>query len=244
VKKILFIVSCILLSSQAFSAVSPVLPATSREWQGSDYRLAAEIYTTRTYPLPRLSDREGARVLERLTARENLSFHRNKSLPVEVRLNDFAQLIVSANTIAKLYIEPESQSGSRTAETALFMAFLVRASGVGADLMSEYIPSIPKDENYNTRMSGLTQFGSGLASVTNGAVITIGTERFHYSPQDLSRLIEALAEAMPSLRSFMKEDFRRELAVRLRSIKSSYPRLSDQRNIDATVTSLDERISK
>src|SRR5215510_7205408 len=79
------------------------IPAASREWRGSDYASAYQTLASGRVPLPLFSENEGARLLQRMTSTENLSFHRNRTIPIQTRLKDFMTLIKGANSVLKLY---------------------------------------------------------------------------------------------------------------------------------------------
>src|SRR5215510_3867406 len=79
------------------------IAAASREWHGSDYARAYQTLASGGVPLPKFSENEGARLLQRMTALENFSFHRNRSIPLQTRFEDFLMLMQGANSVLKLY---------------------------------------------------------------------------------------------------------------------------------------------
>src|ERR1051325_4646770 len=83
----------ILLGSSAFADDTNIfrkagIPSPDREWMGFDYTLAGKALASERVPLPRLSDPEGKKLLDRITSTNNLAFSRNKSLPVQIRITD------------------------------------------------------------------------------------------------------------------------------------------------------------
>src|SRR5690349_7402312 len=144
-------VACVVLVAplaQAADSAAPKerLPALSREWRGADYQLAVDLIAKGQEPLPRLSSKRGAALLRRLTAPENLSFNRNKTLPVGSRLQDAMLILQSTNALAKTYVQDGQVDASAHSELAALLAFLLQLAATGTDLLEEYLPLIPKDE--------------------------------------------------------------------------------------------------
>jgi len=172
------------------------VPAADRQWTGSDYAAVAEVLSAGKLPLPSLRDDGGRAVLERLTSTENLSFHRNPSLPLQARMEDIINVLESSNRVAKLYLaaaihgdrSPPARAGSEPLhdEIARLIAFELHVMATAAELVDEYLPTMPRDDRYETRIAGMKRFASGVALGFVGALQSLSEKDF-YSPADLSR---------------------------------------------------------
>src|SRR4051794_39107391 len=121
------------------------LPATDREWFGDDYLRAAEMITTGKTSLPRLSDKKGVPLLERLTSTDHFAFYRNKSLPPASRMEDLMKSQQSVNAIMKQYAVAANKKGGEDLHDELIrlMAFSLRTNVLMVDLVDEFLPTIP-----------------------------------------------------------------------------------------------------
>jgi hypothetical protein len=213
------------------------IPTADREWRGTDYRLAAATFAATKLPLPRFSDKHGKAVLARLTSLENFSFHRNRTLPIDARLSDYINLLDGANAVLKRYLATAGKSQEFHKEIAALMSFMLQAAALGVELADEFVPTIPRDENYAVRMDGLKKMNSGLVTIYVGAENSLAEQRF-YSAEDLSLLLKAMSETLPRVNRVFSADYRVELRKKLTSHKSSFKKKEDLRYIDEMLKEL------
>jgi len=212
------------------------MPAVSRAWSGTDYQRAAEILAAGKVPLPRLSDPQGAALLGRMTSLQNLALERDSKLPLQSRLEDFVPLQQGASSLLKQYLAAGARGGFRP-ETARIAAFLVRSSALGLELVTEMIPTVPKDEHYATRMAGVKQMNDGMTTVFVGCEQML-TPSNHFAPEDLSILLEAMAETLPRVKKTFSADYRVELRKKLEADRPRFKAPEDARRIDAMIAAL------
>jgi len=230
-----FAFNCLAAETNVF--VEAGIPAPDREWRGADYRIAAATFAATKLPLPRFSDKHGKAVLDRVTSVENFSFYRNKTLPVDPRMADYANLLEGAGAILKRYLATTTKGREFHKELATLMAFILHAAAVGVELADEFIPTIPRDEKYPVRMDGLKKMNSGLVTMFVGAENSLAEQKF-YSGEDLSLLLKALSEALPRVKKAFSADYRVELRKKLTSHKSSFKNKEDIRYIDEMLKEL------
>jgi hypothetical protein len=209
-------------------------PALDREWNGKDYETVASLLKDGKVPLPTLATPEGQRFLQRLTSPENLSFARNKDLPIGARLGDFARLMVNANLILMRYVVVANQNVNVHAETTMQMCFALRIAETGVNLVEEFLPSLPKDDKYETRMAGLRKTYSGMTTLFGGAETSLGEATF-YSPDDLSSLLQSMAEVLPTVKKAFPPEYRVELRKKLEGRKTAFPKEKDAANLQKMI---------
>ena len=213
------------------------IPALSRDWSGDDYAQVAQVLAAGRLPLPRLTDEQGRLFLQRLTSKENLSFYRNHSLPIQQRMEGFFKLMGGANAIAKQYMAAANKGLDVHREIAQQLAFLLRATAVTVQLIDEFLPTVPKDEKYPVRMAGLKQTYSGLTTAFVGAETSLSETRF-YSPDDLTALLDAMSETLPTVKKVFSPDYKRELRKKLESHRAAFLRAEDTKNIQKMIDEL------
>jgi len=213
------------------------IPTADREWRGSDYMLAADIFTARKVALPRFSDMQGSLLLERLTSPENFAFHRNRTLPFASRIEDLLKLQQGANTISKLYLATATKGDYAHKETARLAAFMLHTAALTIELMDEFIPTIQKDDKYAIRMDGLNKMYSGLTTMFVGAEVSLSEQKI-YSPEDLSTLLEAMTTTLPRIKRAFTTDYRTELRKKLQTHKSKFKSRDDVRRIETMLREL------
>jgi hypothetical protein len=214
------------------------IPASDREWHGADYARTSEILSAGKVALPRLSDPLGAAVLNRLTSTENFSLNRNRALPVEARLSDYLAIQQSANEVLNLYLATMLRGEAKvTAEMTQIVAFLLRVSALGIDLLDEFLPKIPKDESYAKRMEGLKQMYSGMSTQFQGAEVML-REMNVYSQAERSLLLDAMAGVLPVLKKAFSQDFRVELRKKLEDDRKLFQNSQDLERIQAMIRDL------
>ncbi len=212
------------------------IPAVGRAWSGPDYQRAAEILASGKVALPRLSDPQGAALLGRMTSLENLALERDPKLSLQSRLEDFVPLQQGASALLKQYLAAGSRGGFRP-ETARLAAFLVRSSALGLELVTEMIPTVPKDEQYAARMADVKQMHDGMTTVFVGCEQML-TPSNHFAPEDLSILLEAMAETLPRVKKTFSADFSVTLRKKLEADRPRFKASEDVRRIDAMIAAL------
>ncbi|MFL6232504.1 MAG: hypothetical protein ACJ76N_05165 [Thermoanaerobaculia bacterium] len=214
------------------------LPAVSRDWSGPDYERAVQILSSGKIALPRFADPQGAALLRRMTSTENFALHHNKSVPLQARMEDYLKLYQGAASLLKLYYaEPAIGGGAPHQELAAFLAFLLHGSALGIELTDEFLPTIPKDDRYETRMAGLKQMSSGVTQVFQGAEETLA-ERQLLSADDLSVILRAMESTLPRIKKAFPADVRVELRKKLEEDKARFTGQEDLQRLDAMIREL------
>lgn len=214
------------------------IPAPSRAWTGADYTRAANVLGSGAAPLPRFSDSNGAPVLNRMTAVDNFDFYRSPSVPLQTRLGDYITFMGGANTLLKLYLySPRDSAGKAQPETAALLAYLLRTAAVGLDLAEAFMPTVPRDEKYATRVEGMKKMQAGFMTTFGGAEITL-TEDNGFSVADRSLVLKAMADTLPTLKRAFQADYKEELRQRLEADRAKFNGTEDRRLLDAMISQL------
>lgn len=199
------------------SPVNPFLkggvPATDRAWTGVDYKITYELILSKKVPLPRLNDPNGYNVLKRITDVSYFEVLKNKNINLNMRMQDFLTTFQSVNFILKFYISDPQKVETHRPELAIIMSYMIRISAVGVDLINEFLPTIPRDKKYSYRMQGLKKMYSGLTRMFVGAEMSLNET---YSKKDLSLILLAMRDSLPTLKNTFSDDYKTELKIKLK----------------------------
>ncbi len=229
--------SCAFAQSTEDALIAAGVPALSREWLGDDYVKAAEAINSGKVSLPKQNTETGKRFLTRLTSTENFAIIKNQSLPFEQRMDNFQKVIRSSSAILNQFASAASKGVNVHAELTEMLAFLLRTAAVGVRLMDEFLPTIQKDEKYETRMAGLKQFKSGLLTMFISSETSLSETSF-YTKEDTSLLLSVMAETLPTLLPSFEADVKQELRKKLQTRKEQFTLPDDARNIDFMLAEL------
>lgn len=214
------------------------IPAASREWNGADYARAVRILGEGKIALPRLADPQGAALLRRITSTENFAFHHSKDLPLQARMEDYLKMYQGTTSLLKLYYaEPAIGGVAPHQELAALVAFLLHGSALGVELTDEFLPTIQKDDQYETRMAGLKQMNSGLTSVFVGAEQMLADLQV-LSADDRSVILAAMESTLPRIKKAFPEDVRVELRKKLEEDKARFSGQEDLQRLGAMIREL------
>ncbi|MEK7782026.1 MAG: hypothetical protein AAB370_11055 [Verrucomicrobiota bacterium] len=214
------------------------IPSAEREWRGTDYKVAAEIFWAQKAPLPHFAHSKGAALVRRMTSLENLSFHRNRSLPISVRMEDYLLLIEGVSSIVEAYVKVANQGRDVPQETAGMVALLLEVGALGIELTEEFLPTLPLDEKYAIRIAGVKKMQAGFVGMFAGAELSLAERKF-YQPDDLSTLLEAMANTLPRLKPVFPVDFQIEMRRRLEAHLGEFNRPEDSRRINRMLKELE-----
>jgi hypothetical protein len=192
-------------------------PSPDREWQGKDYTALKELLVKSTLPLPRLESESGRTVLHRLVNPENLSFHHNRNLPLESRFPDLLTLMDCTKSIMLLYVRAVNSGEKLEKELADLLVFQLAVTSTAIELTEEFIPTIPKDEKYETRMAGFAKMKSGLTTILDGAITSL-SERAVYSDESIMKIARGVRDYYPRLASVLPETAKAEFRLKVRDM--------------------------
>jgi hypothetical protein len=225
-------------STRGQTLVEAGMPALSREWSGADYQRAAEVLASGKVPLPTLATPEGRAFFKRLTSPENLSFAANTSVPISVRMGDFSgSLMTGVKTILMQYLTAANKGARVHTEVAMQMSFMLHLAAAGIKLTDEFIPTIPKDDKYEIRLGGLKKMYGGMTTIFVGAETSLGENTF-YSPEDLSLLLQAMSEVLPTMKTAFPPDFGIELRKKLEKRKAAFPGEKDRQILQKMIAEI------
>lgn len=234
--------AALLISLSAPLLANPYLEqgiaSTDRDWRGGDYRKLVQAIDNKKVPLPLLENAEGARVLNHVCSVETLSFYRNKQLPLEFRIADFMLLMSSVTRLTTFYY-PEIVPGDAVhEEMAMLISSLLHISAAGIELVAEYMPMIPQDDMYETRMAGLSQFKRGCATTYSGSITSLLEDSIH-SDEGRSQILAAMAATSPVFKTVLSEDTQTEMRQRLAAARGQFTGVADRKNMDLLLSHLE-----
>ena len=196
-------------------------PATDRTWMGQDYVNVYQLINSDRSSLPDFSSKDGKAIIKRLTDTSNFEFCKDKSLPIGQRLQNFLQVSQASNSVMMLYATKLYSEQVYAGETADMLAFSLYLAEVGIDLMNEFIPTIPKDDQYEVRMQGVKQMFSGITTQVSGAEVTL-TEKETFSAENRLIILEAIHATLPKLKVAFSNEFKKELSNRFEKQKQNF----------------------
>jgi hypothetical protein len=150
---------------------------------------------------------------------------------------DYSQLLEGTGAILTRYLATPGKGQEFHKEIAALMAFMLHTAALGVQLAEEFVPTIPRDDNYGVRMDGLKKMNSGLVTIFVGAENSLAERKF-YSAEDLSLLLKAMSETLPRVKKAFSADYPVELRKKLTSHKSHFKSKEDIRYIDEMLKEL------
>jgi hypothetical protein len=114
---------------------------------------------------------------------------------------------------------------------------VLQGSALGVELTDELLPTIQKDDRYETRMNGLKQMNSGLTTVFVGAEQTLADRKI-LSADDLSMILGAMESTLPRIKKAFPEDVRIELRKKLEEDKARFTGREDLQKLSSMIREL------
>jgi hypothetical protein len=213
------------------------LPALSREWHSADYQAVVAAISKGEVPLPKLSSEPSAKLFKKIASLDNLALANNTTLPLDYRLQEMVVLLPTVASLSKSYMAEANRGEKVNGEIAALLVFLLHGTAAQARIVEEFIPTIPHDEKYSVRMDGLALVRSGATNVFLGLVTSL-SERSFYSDDDISLMLQAMADTLPSLKQLFAHDFRVELHNKLSAYLRLATRPKDLKNLDRMLAEL------
>ena len=189
-------------------------PSPDREWQAKDYTAFHNVLAKGILPLPKLDSEPGRSILRHLVDTQNLSFHRNRNLSIDIRMPDLLDVSQETKKIMLLYFRAAERGEKVEEELAELLVFQLAATAAVIEVVEEFVPTIPRDEMYETRMEGLARMKQGMATVLDGALTSL-SERTHYSNGSVARIARGIREYYPQFNRMLSEPTRVEFRRRI-----------------------------
>jgi hypothetical protein len=124
-------------------------------------------------------------------------------------------------------------------EIALLTVTHLRQTAIGLDLVTQFLPAIPRDDKYAVRMIALRQIQQGAVRQFSTDEGILG-ERNYYGPDDLSMILAGMSEAAPTFIEAFPADVRAEMKRRLTKRRLEFTNREDQKRIDDMLKRLAE----
>jgi hypothetical protein len=202
------------LAAHAASAQAPGYPAVDRVWGAADYRDLNELIKSGKSPLPTLQDPSTRPVFERIVNLKNLDLAADKSLPVGSRLQDVLGVLDGARVLLVAYITGAQAGKPYERELAKMQVYMLAVATTSLGVANEFLPTIPQDDKYQTRMAGFEQMKQGFRTMVGGVVQSVGETTF-YSKESTIELAQGIITYLPSMQQVLTDQDRQDYARRI-----------------------------
>ena len=236
----LFLVCSVISSAQPALANSnslEMMPDATLRWGAADYEKAAELLVSNQVELLRIDNPQQKKFFERLTNVDNLVPSIDHSIGINNRLQEFVRISKSNAEILRQYGFALNKGENFGAEGARMLAFALRLSESMLYIMDEFIPTVPRDRSYMTRLIGKEQMRLGILQQLSGAVASL-SDRKTYSESDLSLLLGALKDTVPALKGMCTLEMRDEMKRLLFEVRPDFKKPADIENLKAITAAL------
>ena len=203
-----------LLAAPAALAQAPAYPAVNRVWAAADYHDLSELIKSGKLPLPTLQDPSTRPVFERVVNLKNLDLAANKSLPVGTRLQEMLGVLDGSRVLLVAYVTGAQAGKPYERELAKMQAFMLAVATSSLAVANEFLPTIPKDDKYQTRLAGFEQMKQGFRTMVGGVIQSVGETTF-YSKESTIELAQAVITYLPSMQQVLTEQDRQDFAKRV-----------------------------
>ena len=219
---------CSVTVSPAVTDAKPTeFPDPALAWTGVETTQAAKLLSSGKAQLPLMSDQNGKKVLERIVSRENLLVYADPQFSLPSRLGDYIQMVQSTNVILKLYLEANPLHPGKThQEIAALEIYIIYVAATGMTLVQEFLPTIQKDEKYETRMQGLQKMYGGMFTTFSGLLMSTSEPR-NFTGQEISAMLVALDETLPILKPAFSAESLGQLKIDLGKKLKSFTKTKD-----------------
>lgn len=221
VTSLLALVGIVLLMNSGPLTSLDQIPPLSRTWNGEDYQAVVARISNNSIPLPLFRNEEGAIILRKLTARENLSHFHNDSIPFNVRAQDIAATAMATESLTNRYYAA-ARSGRNVHKeltaTKTFGLFLLAAELSAVDRVVGAGSTPGADARQLEKGMGMVDQGTGM--VVSGIVDDLHN-RALFRKADVSEILSALASNIDVIVRHVPPDRRSHLKDRLTSLVES-----------------------
>ncbi|MGM3274755.1 hypothetical protein [Ralstonia sp. 24A2] len=227
-------------AGQPSAYVKAGMPAPSRVWTGEDYAQALSVLQSKVIALPRYADHDGAAILSRMTATENLHVCYDNGVAAGDRYDGCLAISANVSRIILLYYAtfPAHAVEQEQPETAALVAFGLFAKTSFLNVQKELLFALPRDNSYATRVEAVRRSEASFKTAIASAV-KLFIQGNSFSAADRSVVIKALSETLPTLLGVFSVDDREELRQKLVAARAKVDGAEDRARIDAMLVELE-----
>lgn len=210
-------------------------PSPDREWFAKD--IVAFQNALQDHPSSLPNGERYADLFAKLIEGEYLGYLSDHQIPLNTRIEDSITILHAFNEILVKYWTDLQSEPTLEDELARITAVLLDATGNAMNRVDEFLPTIPQDETYETRLAGLKQMKEGMTTVLDGAIDMVADKK---SLSDNSRIIVLIAVARnyPILKNSVPMSTRKEFLRRLKEL----PGIDSDEYIQALKTLTDDML--
>jgi hypothetical protein len=216
------------LSGEGYLALG--VPAYDRDWTSAQMSAAVSklqaLASTSPEKLPRFQSPKSGALFARIVSREPLHFYRDKSHPLDARMQEALGCLQATNSLLKAYL-PAFNLGRVSGDDLIeLFGALLRSTQANLELVDEFVPTVSKqDPKYPARMAGLDRMRRGLASIVGGAITSL-TERQSYVVETRVKLLGFCRETFPAIVPKLTAPSQAEIVERLSALAAD-PQMRD-----------------
>lgn len=183
------------------------VPAPERNWTALDmqtaYRTLARLARQNPDSLPVLDSKLSGPLFARLVNEEELKPFRDKTRPIQQRLDSFLEYVTGYKELWKIYAQEVVAERHKDLEAAALTVKLLNMTVLMMDMSSELIASLnPKEEDYTVRKSAFDNLRRNIAVLAQGTLVTI-SEKDRHRLAARKKLLRNLQDTLPPLSRYM-----------------------------------------
>jgi hypothetical protein len=218
-----FIISCCialtLVFSNAFATnkyLEAGIPASDRQWNGTDYSEAADKFSKGLVDLPTMADREGMILFKRIVSISNLELCKGKNTSPGTNLSIYAGILVGSQKIFAMYIEKKKYGANIYDELSEFSSFMLDVFAAGDSIVNTYIKTLDKNDiNHAKIIENFKKSDHGIIQMFVACERTLSDNKLTQS--NINTIAIAMNRTLPVLKSRFSNNFKEELRVKLES---------------------------
>lgn len=202
-------------------AIGKGAPAVERPWLPPDY-VAFDTYLSKLSKdaYPRIGSAKSKTLFAKLVDSAEQPILLRKDVPLNDRMGFALQLMGAGSDALKTYIAAHNAGTGYSTELVYLQGSLLTIARQALLLFDEFIPTLdPEDATYQTRMQGLRQVKDGMATIVNGAMLSM-RETTVYSGAERLILAKYLASEAPAILAHLDKDVRRKIEVKLKELQA------------------------
>lgn len=210
------------------------IPSVDKKWSGADYMATARVFAANPSQLP-TSDNP---LFKKITDWKRFDYYRNKSLPIEKRVEDFKMFNESTQIVLGLFMKEANRGKENGEEVAEMIRYLLNVQSLGLDLIDEYKSEQIKKNNFSSERS------RGVELVYRGTMLSffateeiLGKRNF-FTPQEISSITKEMSDVLPQFLKTFSEENQLKMKKLLEKRKSEFKKQEDIEQLDKMITLL------
>ncbi len=204
------------------------IPSPNKVWNAAEYKRAVKVitgfYNVDKWSIPRKNSPYSGALFERMTQLENFKIISESSIPLQERLKEHDELLLSLGQLLNMYNEPQAVTQRFGIETLSFLVLSAQTTEYSISIVQELQKMMSGKGLKNSDLDLMHhKLISGISLTIEEHLLLIQTDYLQYQSKDMEWFTNEIIRWAMTVKSYLTEEQIHSLNKKLTILITEHP---------------------